>query len=164
MVAVRVHIDDPDENIFLGIDAKLRILTASEKGVLQAPVEAVNVDSKGQFCYVIENGILTKKYVTTGISSESYIQIKDGLDQNQEIVTTSVYGIGLDEGMAVTAMAVTAGDMAVPGAQAEPSAGTTIADDAETQESTVNATAQTQEDTGDFETGAQDTEAGTNNG
>ena len=164
MVAVRVHIDDPDENIFLGFDAKLRILTASEKGVLQAPVEAVNVDSKGQFCYVIENGILTKKYVTTGISSESYIQIKDGLDQNQEIVTTSVYGIGLDEGMAVTAMAVTAGDMAVPGAQAEPGAGTTIADDAETQESTVNATAQTQEDTGNFETGAQDTEAGTNNG
>ncbi len=164
MVAVRVHIDNPDENIFLGIDAKLRILTASEKGVLQAPVEAVNVDSKGQFCYVIENGILTKKYVTTGISSESYIQIKDGLDQNQEIVTTSVYGIGLDEGMAVTAMAVTAGDMAVPGAQTEPSAGTTIADDAETQESAVNATVQTQEDTGDFETGAQDTEAGTNNG
>ena len=90
-----------DENIFLGIDAKLKILTASEKGVLQVPVEAVNVDSQGQFCYVIDNGILTKQYVTTGISSETYIQIKDGLTQNQEIVTTSVYGIGLDEGMAV---------------------------------------------------------------
>lgn len=104
MVAVRVHIDNPDENIFLGIDAKLRIRTASEKNVLQAPVEAVNVDSQGQFCYVIENGILTKKYVITGISSETYIQIQDGLHENQEIVTTSVYGIGLDEGLAVTAM------------------------------------------------------------
>lgn len=104
MVAVRVHIDNPDENIFLGIDAKVKILTASEKGVLQAPVEAVNVDSQGSFCYVIENGILTKKYVTTGISSETYIQIKDGLKENQEIATTSVYGIGLDEGMEVTGM------------------------------------------------------------
>ncbi len=112
MVAVRVHIDNPDENIFLGIDAKLKILTASEKGVLQVPVEAVNVDSQGQFCYVIDNGILTKQYVTTGISSETYIQIKDGLTQNQEIVTTSVYGIGLDEGMAVTAMPVTGMPMA----------------------------------------------------
>ena len=112
MVAVRVHIDNPDENIFLGIDAKLKILTASEKGVLQVPVEAVNVDSQGQFCYVIDNGILTKQYVTTGISSETYIQIKDGLTQTQEIVTTSVYGIGLDEGMAVTAMPVTGMPMA----------------------------------------------------
>ncbi len=104
MVAVRVHIDNSDENIFLGIDAKLRILTASEKGVLQVPVEAVNVDSQGQFCYVIDNGILTKRYVTTGISSESFIQIIDGINEDQEIVTTSVYGIGLDEGMLVTAV------------------------------------------------------------
>lgn len=104
MVAARVHIDNPDENIFLGIDAKLKILTASEKGILQAPVEAVNVDSQGQFCYVIENGILVKKYVNTGISSETFIQILDGLTENQEIVTNSVYGIGLDEGMAVMAM------------------------------------------------------------
>ena len=61
---------------------------------------------------MIDNGILTKQYVTTGISSETYIQIKDGLTQNQEIVTTSVYGIGLDEGMAVTAMPVTGMPMA----------------------------------------------------
>lgn len=106
MVAVRVHIDNPDENIFLGIDAKLKILTASEKGVMQAPVEAVNVDSQGQFCYIIENGILTKKYVETGISSEYYIQIVDGLAVDQEIVTTSVYGMGLDEGMEVSPMPI----------------------------------------------------------
>jgi HlyD family secretion protein len=105
-VAARIHIDNPDENIFLGLDAKLKILTASEKGVLQVPVEAVNVDSQGEFCYLIENGVLAKKYVKTGISSETYIQILDGLSENQEIVTTSVYGIGLDEGMTVTGMPI----------------------------------------------------------
>ncbi len=31
MVAARVHIDNPDENIFLGIEAKLKILTAREQ-------------------------------------------------------------------------------------------------------------------------------------
>jgi len=103
-VAARVHIDNPDENIFLGLDAKLKIMTASEKGVLQVPVEAVNVDSQGEFCYLIENDVLVKKYVTIGISSDTYIQILDGLSQNQEIVTTAVSGMGLDEGMAVTAM------------------------------------------------------------
>ena len=107
-VSARIHIDNPDENIFLGLDAKLKILTASEKGVMQVPVEAVNVDSQGEFCYLIENGILAKKYVTTGISSEAYIQILDGLTANQEIVTTAVYGMGLDEGMAVTGMPMSA--------------------------------------------------------
>ena len=103
-VAARVHIDNPDENIYLGLDAKLKILTASEKGVLQAPVEAVNMDSQGAFCYLIENDVLVKKYVTIGISSETYIQILDGLSQGQEIVTAAVSGMGLDEGMAVTGM------------------------------------------------------------
>lgn len=160
MVAVRVHIDNSDENIFLGIDAKLKILTASEKGVLQVPVEAVNVDSQGQFCYVIDNGILTKRYVTTGISSESFIQIIDGINEDQEIVTTSVYGIGLDEGMLVTA---------VP-ASGMPVMDTTEASDtvppeengAQQAESAESGTVQ--EDTEEAAEPQQNTEDGTDNG
>lgn len=163
MVAVRVHIDNPDENIYLGIDAKLKILTASEKGVLQAPVEAVNVDSQGQFCYVIDNGILAKKYVTTGISSESYIQIKDGLQNNQEIVTTSVYGVGLDEGMAVTAMSA----MAMPMTDASGSSDSEQAaeTDPQEQESTADASEAGQDNTEEATTAAQEnTEDETDNG
>ncbi|MDE6911697.1 MAG: hypothetical protein K2P44_14710, partial [Lachnospiraceae bacterium] len=104
MVAARVHIDNPDEDIFLGIEAKLKILTAREENVLQTPVEAVNVDSQGEFCYLIENGMLAKKYIETGISSETYIQIKDGLTENQQIVTSSAYGMALEEGMPVIPM------------------------------------------------------------
>lgn len=161
MVAVRVHIDNPDENIFLGIDAKVKILTASEKGVLQAPVEAVNVDSQGSFCYMIDNGILVKKYVTTGISSETYIQIKDGLKENQEIVTTSVYGIGLDEGMTVTGMPVAG--LPVTGVSTE--LGTEAENSAATQESVEGTIKETMENTEDTETVTQeDTEDGTDNG
>ncbi|MDE5697749.1 MAG: efflux RND transporter periplasmic adaptor subunit [Lachnospiraceae bacterium] len=155
MVAVRVHIDNPDENIFLGIDAKLKILTAREKGVLQVPVEAVNVDSQGQFCYVIDNGILTRKYVTTGISSETYIQIKDGLTENQEIVTTSVYGMGLDEGMAVTGIPMTAVSVSEMPVTEEPaSSDTDQAAERDTQaqeseESAEDATTASQENTED---------------
>lgn len=122
MVAARVHIDNPDENIFLGIEAKLKILTASEKGILQVPVEAVNVDSQGEFCYTIDNGMLAKKYIKTGISSETYIQITEGLEQNQEIVTTAVYGMTLEEGMAVTGMPATAMPNMGMGAAAEENA------------------------------------------
>lgn len=160
MVAVRVHIDNPDENIFLGIDAKLKILTAREKGVLQVPVEAVNVDSQGQFCYVIDNGILTKKYVTTGISSETYIQIKDGLTENQEIVTTSVYGMGLDEGMNVTGIPMTAVSVSEMPVTEEPaSSDTEQAAERDTQEQ------ESAESAEDATTASQEnTEEGTDNG
>ncbi len=160
MVAVRVHIDNSDENIFLGIDAKLKILTASEKGVLQVPVEAVNVDSQGQFCYVIDNGILTKRYVTTGISSESFIQIIDGINEDQEIVTTSVYGIGLDEGMLVTA--VPASGMPVTDMTEVSDTVPSEENGAQQAESAESSTVQ--EDTEEAAEPQQNTEDGTGNG
>lgn len=148
-VATQVHIDNPDENIFLGLDAKLKILTASEKGVLQAPVEAVNMDSQGAFCYLIENDVLVKKYVTIGISSETYIQILDGLSQGQEIVIAAVSGMGLDEGMAVTGVPMPdMGDTGMEDADAGTEAGTneegTEADAAQTQPSEQEAAAAAQ--------------------
>ena len=145
-VAARVHIDNPDENIYLGLDAKLKILTASEKGVLQAPVEAVNMDSQGAFCYLIENGVLVKKYVTIGISSEAYIQILDGLSQGQEIVTAAVYGMGLDEGMAVTGMPMP--DMSGAGMEGAET-GTDVSTDTQpaTQEDAAASQTQTEDET-----------------
>ena len=160
MVAVRVHIDNSDENIFLGIEAKLKILPASEKGVLQVPVEAVNVDSQGQFCYVIDNGILTKRYVTTGISSESFIQIIDGINEDQEIVTTSVYGIGLDEGMLVTA--VPASGMPVTDMTEVSDTVPSEENGAQQAESAESSTVQ--EDTEEAAEPQQNTEDGTDNG
>lgn len=104
MVGARVHIDNPDDNIFLGIEAKLTIITAEEQEVLLLPVEAVNMDNSGNFCFVIENGVLAKKYITTGISSIEYIQVLDGLAQGDEVVTSAYMGLDLEEGMAATAM------------------------------------------------------------
>ena len=109
MVGARVHIDNPDENIFLGIEAKLTIITAEEEEVLLLPVEAVNIDNTGSFCFVIENGILTKRYVKTGISSLEYMQVLEGLTEGDEVVTSGYMGVDIEEGMAVTVMP----DMAV---------------------------------------------------
>lgn len=104
MVGAKVHIDNPDENIYLGIEAKLSIITADLSDALLVPVEAVNVDNTGDFCYVIVNGVLEKKYVTTGVSSESMIEITDGLTEGEEIVTSAYLGMDMEEGMAVTVM------------------------------------------------------------
>ena len=111
MVAARVHIDNPDSNVYLGIEARLKITTAQRQDALLVPVEAVNIDNDGSFCYIIENGVLTKKYITTGISSSDYIEVTDGLSQQEEVVTSAVMDMDLEEGMEVTPMSETETNM-----------------------------------------------------
>ena len=104
MVGAKIHIENPDNNIYLGIEAKLKILTASESDVLLVPVESVNIDNEGEFCFAIENGMLVRKPIQSGISSDIYVQVKDGLSEGDEIVTSSYMGMDISEGMAVPPM------------------------------------------------------------
>ena len=108
-VKVTVSVDDPDENIYLGLDAKCSILTASVKDVLILPVEAVNVDSIGEFVFTYDTTtmIVGKKYVTTGASSELYVEIKDGIDSN-DVIVISYTGV-VEEGKMATPSAESMG-------------------------------------------------------
>ncbi len=94
-----IHINNPDDSIVLGVEAKVSVKTAEEKNVLLVPIAAVNYASDGVFCYVAENGVLARKEVETGISSDEYVQILSGLSEG-DIVVTDVTG-DMTEGMAV---------------------------------------------------------------
>ena len=102
VVMAEVTILNPDENIYLGIDGKIRITTATAEDALLVPVEAVNTDRTGDFCYVIEDGVARVRYVTTGISSDTEIQILEGLSEGEEVITM-VSG-GLADGVPVIVM------------------------------------------------------------
>lgn len=102
VVGAEVRINNPDEYIYLGIEAKVEIFTESASRILVLPVECVNADKEGDFVYVVENGIVVKKSVTTGISSDTYIEIKEGLSEGEQVITSVTTGIA--EGMQVTAI------------------------------------------------------------
>ena len=78
------------------------ISTAQASDAVLVPVMAVNVDVDGEFVYVIENSIVVKKPVTTGISSDTMVQITEGLTQGEQVVTD--VSSGLVEGMTVVAI------------------------------------------------------------
>lgn len=86
VISATVSIDDPDEDIFLGVDAKVKIHAASAKNVVTLPVEVVNIGKEGSFCYVIEDGLVTKRNITTGISSEDYVEITEGIKEGEEVI------------------------------------------------------------------------------
>lgn len=102
VVGVEIWIDNPDSDIYLGVEAKVSVHTAYAEQVLVVPVEVINSDKNGDFVYAVENGILVRKNVVTGISSDSYCEIKEGLNEGDMIVgSIAAY---MEEGMAVTAV------------------------------------------------------------
>ena len=104
MVGVEVHLTNPDDKIILGLDAKLTVHTGSAQDTLLIPVEAINADKNGDFLYVIEDGVVVKRPVTCGISSDEYTEILDGITEDDQIIVSSLTGVSLEEGMAVTAV------------------------------------------------------------
>lgn len=96
LISADVRIKNPDEDIFFGVDAKVTIHAEEADDVVVLPAEVVNIGKTGSFCYVIENGVITKKDITTGISSDEYVEVLDGIQEGDEVIRD----IGsLEEGM-----------------------------------------------------------------
>lgn len=102
VVNADIKILNPDENIFLGVEAKISVSTSKSEGALLVPFSAVNTDMEGSFVYAVENGVIVKKPVQTGISSDLNIEIIEGLNEGDQILTEVSAGIA--EGMEVMAV------------------------------------------------------------
>lgn len=85
-ITATVHIDNPDDNIFLGVEAKVSIQAAEAKNVVILPTEAVNIGKDGSFCWVCEDGILVKRSIETGVTSDDCIEITKGLKEGEEVI------------------------------------------------------------------------------
>ncbi len=101
-IDVEITLDQPDDNIYLGLDAKIKLTTASKTGVVMLPVEAVGADKDGEFVYIVAEGIVEKRYVTLGISSDEYVEILEGLTETDQVV--SMISSELEVGMPVMAI------------------------------------------------------------
>lgn len=99
LVKAEVHVNNPDDSIYIGIEAKVKVNIDSAKDVILVPVQAINSGKDGDFCYVVEDNVIVKKMVTTGVSSTELIEIKEGIEQGDMVVTDT--GTGLEEGSKV---------------------------------------------------------------
>lgn len=101
-VTADIHINNPDEGIYLGIEAKVKIESANVENAFIVPIACVNYDTQGAFCYVVEDGVIVRKDVEAGISSDTHIQILSGLEKGEQVITEVT--TDLAEGMAVIPM------------------------------------------------------------
>lgn len=87
VIGATLHIDDPNDQIIIGVSAKATINVAEAKDVLYLSNEVVNTGTDGDFVYVIENGTVKKKSVELGIASNSTVEIKAGLKEGDVVIT-----------------------------------------------------------------------------
>ena len=101
LVTAEIHIDNPDQDLYLGVDGKVTIQGNKAENVVTVPIEAVNIGKDGSFVYIVnESGTIEKRIITTGISSAEATEVKEGLDGTERVVLS--VDAGIEEGMQVT--------------------------------------------------------------
>lgn len=102
VIKARVHITNPDENVYIGVNAKVSLNVAEAENVLSLPVEVINTAADGDFVYIIKEGTVKKQTVELGVVSGSRAEIISGLEEGAEVVSDT--GGNITEGMKASAV------------------------------------------------------------
>lgn len=102
VVRAEVHIENPDDKIYLGVEAKMNIHVAKAENAVLLPIELVNTDKDGYYCYVVNNGLVEKRSLKVGIQSDFYTEILEGIKPGDQVIKEIFDGI--EEGMEVEAV------------------------------------------------------------
>ncbi len=89
-VTVSVKFDDPDEKVYIGLEADVTIHTSEKEGVMTISSEAYYSDDDGDYCYVIRDGKVEKVYITTGSRSDTLVEVTSGLGNGDMIITDAI--------------------------------------------------------------------------
>lgn len=89
-IKVSVKINNPNDRVYLGIQADVVIFTEEKENVLTIPREAYYSDDTGEYVYVIENDVVEKKYVKTGIVNDEKVEITNGISAGQVVIVDAI--------------------------------------------------------------------------
>ena len=88
---VTLDVDDPDNVLLPAMTARVEINTAEKNDALVVPLSTLKTDANGSYVIVKnEDGTQENRYVSTGIYSDEYVEILDGLAEGEQVVSTYV--------------------------------------------------------------------------
>lgn len=86
---VVLDVDDPDNLLLPAMTARVDIVTSERDNALVVPISALKTDTKGSYVQLkLPDGTTEQRYVSTGIYSDEYVEIEDGLTDGDEVVIT----------------------------------------------------------------------------
>ncbi|WP_223588738.1 efflux RND transporter periplasmic adaptor subunit [Neobacillus bataviensis] len=94
---VTIHIDKPD-NLKVGMSTEASILTNSKENALYVPVDAVHTNNNEKYVLIASAatntdsaaGTNVQKAVKTGIATDEYVEITDGVSEGDNILLPQV--------------------------------------------------------------------------
>lgn len=97
---ITVELRDELRRIKPGMFSRISIAYDRHENVLQVPRSAIVEDTGAKSVFVVEDGKAVRRIVTTGYGENGMIEIVDGLDENDDVIT--VGQIGLKPGASVS--------------------------------------------------------------
>lgn len=85
-IRFELPIDNQNLNYRLGMDGDVIILIKDKTDVLTVPIESINDDNGQTFVWTKVGDKLEKKYLKTGIETDTRIEVTEGLNQNDQVV------------------------------------------------------------------------------
>lgn len=88
---VTLDVDDPEELLLPAMTARVEIVTEEKPEALTLDVSALQTDSKGSYVTLVHPDQTTEiRYVKTGIYSDEYVEILDGLSVGDRVLNSYV--------------------------------------------------------------------------
>lgn len=100
----RLIVENADGKLHIGMTTQNVIIIDEVKNVLTVPSLAIYRNNGGFCVHVLENGAPVEKEVQTGLSDNMYTEIKRGLDEGEEVITSSMTTSQINDSRANTPM------------------------------------------------------------
>lgn len=89
--SVTLDVDDPECLLMPSMTARVEIETANKDSALAVPLSALKTDKNGTYVIVIkDDGTTENRYVETGIYGDEFVEIINGLSENEKVDVTMV--------------------------------------------------------------------------
>jgi membrane fusion protein (multidrug efflux system) len=90
MIQVRALVQNPDAKLLPGAFADVEVILKRIDGALMVPTQCVIPNLRDKTIYIAKGGKAEARTVQTGIRTESMVQITDGLEAGDTVVTSSL--------------------------------------------------------------------------
>ena len=82
-----IKVNNPDEDLVLGVEASNKIHTNKAENAIVIPYEYVGSDADGDFVYLYKDGTSVRQNVTVGITTSTMAEITEGLSEGDQVIT-----------------------------------------------------------------------------
>lgn len=78
------------KDMIIGIEADAIIHIGKADNIPVLPNKALYSDEDGNYCYVVENGVIRKQYITIGLRGKNGVQVVEGIAVDSHVVIDAI--------------------------------------------------------------------------